>query len=49
MFISFFFALKVKLNDLKFEFCQFKLESQINLQLTGKVSLESDFNSSLLL
>jgi len=25
-FISFIFALKVRLNDLKFEFCQFKLK-----------------------
>jgi len=44
----FFFALKVRLKDLKFEFCQFKL-SQINLQLTGKISLEFDFSSSSLL
>jgi len=26
VFISFFFVLKVKFNDLKFESCQFKLE-----------------------
>jgi len=34
---------KVRLKDLKFEFCQFKLgvESQINLQLTGKISSSS--------
>jgi len=40
MLVSFFFALKVRLKDLKFEFSQFKLEdggeSQTNLQLTGK-------------
>jgi len=42
VFISFFFALKVRLKDLKFEFCQFKLEPQINLQFTGKIVLEFD-------
>jgi len=49
--IFFFFALKVRLQILKFEFCQIMLgiEQWINLQLTGKISLKSDFNSSLLL
>jgi len=40
----FVFALKAKLQVLKFEFFldYVEVESQINLQLTGKVSLESD-------
>jgi len=47
----FIFSLKVRLNDLKLEFCQLKLgvEAQINLQLTGKISLEFHFSSDLLL
>jgi len=51
MFASFFFALKVRLKDFKIELCQFKLgyNSQINLQLTGEISLEFDFRLSLLL
>jgi len=50
VFLSLFFALKVRLKNLKFEFCQWKfgVESQINLQLTGKILLEFDFSSSLL-
>jgi len=48
--LSFVFALIVRLKDLKFELFQFiGVESQINLQITGKISLEFDFNSSLLL
>jgi len=45
------FMLKVRLKNHKFEFYQFKLrvESQINLQVTGKILLEFDFSSSLLL
>jgi len=48
--IPFFFGLKVRIKDLKFAFCQFnfEVESQINLQLTDKISLEFDFSSSLL-
>jgi len=47
VFISFFFALKVKL---KVKVNQLLgVESQVNLQLTGKISLEFDFRSSLLL
>jgi len=50
MFISFFFALKDKLQVLKFGFCQIKLRYRItNLQLTDKISLKLDPNSSLLL
>jgi len=43
--------LKIRLNEVKFEFCQFKLgvESQKNLQLTSTISLEFDISSSLLL
>jgi len=48
MLISFFFAMKVRLKDLKFEFCQF-VESQLNLQLTDKISFEFDISISLLL
>jgi len=46
-----FYALKAKLQIVKFEFCQVKLrvELRINLQLTGKMSLKLDSNSSLLL
>jgi len=45
----FLFVLKVRLKDLKFEFCRFiGVELQINLQLTDKVSLKFDFSSSLL-
>jgi len=39
--MSFFFALKARLQVLKFEFCQVKLgRIRINLQLTGKISLK---------
>jgi len=46
-----FFSLKAKLQELKFEFDQNKMgiEPRINLQLTGKISLKLDSNSSLLL
>jgi len=45
------FVLKVRLKDLKFELLSGKVEveSQINLQLSGKMSLKFNFNSSLLL
>jgi len=52
VFISFFFALKAGLQIFKFEFCQSqnKLGEQwINLQLTDKISLQLNSNSSLLL
>jgi len=50
MFISFYFALKAKLQVLKFEFCQITLEElRINLQLTVKFLFKLDSNSSLLL
>jgi len=49
VFVSFFLALKSKLQVLKFEFCQVELEQQINLQLTGKISPKLDSNLSLLL
>jgi len=40
-------VIKVRLKDIKFEFCQFK--SKYKPVLTGKVLLEFDFSSSLLL
>jgi len=42
---------KLKLEVLKFDFQRKKRKKsiQINLQLTGKISLELDFSSSLLL
>jgi len=41
VFISLFFVLKVRLKDFKFEFCLFVgVELQVNLQCTGKISLE---------
>jgi len=51
VFVFFFFGLKAELQVFKLEFCQVKygLEQRINLQLTGKISLKLDSNSSLLL
>jgi len=47
----FLFALKTKLKVLNFETCQIKLRYRITvkLQLTGKISLKLDSNSSLYL
>jgi len=51
VFVSFFFALKARLQVLKFEFCQIKLmvEKPPNLKLTDKILLKLDSISSLLL
>jgi len=47
VFIHLYFALKVKLKDLKFEFFSaVGVDSQINIQLTYKISLKFDFSSS---
>jgi len=42
VFVFLFFGLKAELQVLKFEFCQVKVgkEQQINLQITGKISLK---------
>jgi len=50
-FISFFFALKARLQVLKFEYCQIKLENTVTKDklastVTGKISLKLDFNSN---
>jgi len=49
-FISFFLVLKARLQELKFEFCQISWSRATDkMQLTGKISLKLDSNSSSLL
>jgi len=45
VFISFFFALIVRLKDLKLS----RITDKLAITVTGKVSLEFDFSSSSLL